>query len=119
MNNGGMLPTNQHLMTDTERRRQRIDAQVAYEEAGAALAGLIFQLQTIGRRAGRIAALTGAIEIDPREPLKSESPLLMLSEAEYQDMDFATVRELTNQVVLARKEVTQAKTLARAMGCNV
>jgi hypothetical protein len=106
-------------MTDDSRRRQRIDAQMAYEEATEFLAGLILKLKAISRRANRIATVTGAVEIDSPEPLQSESPLLLLSPAEYEGIDFDTVRELANTIVLARKEVTQAKALARAMGCNV
>jgi hypothetical protein len=108
-----------HTMTDTARRRQRIDAQVAYEEALATLAGLIFQLQVIGKRASHVAAVLGAVALDPAHPLQAEAPLFMLSSADYQDIDFAPVRELTNAIVLARKEVTQTKALARAMGCTV
>jgi hypothetical protein len=48
-------------MTDIDRRRQRVDAQVAYEEARENLAGRIFQLQEIGKRAGRIPSIIGAV----------------------------------------------------------
>jgi len=106
-------------MTDTDRRRQKVDAQFAYDEAVATVAGIILQLKTISRRAALIASRTGTIEVHVKDSLKSEGPLFALTDDDFEGIDFATIRELTDSLVLARKEVAGAEALARALGCNI
>jgi len=114
-----MATSVQITMNDTERRRPRIEAQVAYEEASERLACLISQAAAIGRRSGKIAKILSCLELDPKDPLRSEADLLMLGLADYEDITFDSVRKLGNTIVAARKEVTQAKYLAVAMGCKL
>ncbi len=114
-----MLTGDQFVTTDIERRKQRVDAQVAFECATENLASLLFTAKAIGSRAQKIATTTAALELCPEEPLQSESRLLQLAPGDYQDITFATLRELGNRIVLARKEVAEAQALARALGCKV
>ena len=114
------MATNTHsLPINTDRRRARVDAQVAYEEAREELASLIVALRTIGQRAARIAAVDQSIELDPEEPLQSEAELLMLATAQFEGIDFKTHRELGNAIVAARKQVAGEKALALALGCKL
>jgi hypothetical protein len=114
------MATNTHsLPINTDRRRARVDAQVAYEEAREELASLIVALRTIGQRAARIAAVDQSIELDPEEPLQSEAELLMLAPAQFEGIDFKTHRELGNAIVAARKQVAGEKALALALGCKL
>jgi len=106
-------------MNYTDRRHQKVDAQVRYDEAVETVSGIIDQLKTISRRAALIAARTGTIEVHVKDPLKSEGPLFALTNDDFVGIDLATIRELTNALVLARKEVTGAEALARALGCNI
>lgn len=106
-------------MTSAEIRMQGIAAQDAYEEAQKSLAALIFKLKTIGQRQSHIAAVIGAIEIDPKEPLRSESSLLMLAESDFQGISFDAIRELANAIVLARKTVAETRIMARSLGRSV
>jgi hypothetical protein len=104
------------MVTDIDLRRQRIDAQVAYEEATERLAGLIGKLKTIGQRSAHVASIIGAIELCPAEPLQSESNLLMLAPCDFEDLQFGSIRELGNAIVDARRKVAEAKSLAVALG---
>jgi len=106
-------------MTGAEIRQQGIAAQDAYEEAGKTLAALIFKLKTIGKQYAHIATLIGAIELEPKEPLCSESPLLILSPGDFEGIDFDAIRELTNAIVLARKALAEARIMARSLGRSV
>jgi hypothetical protein len=106
-------------MTNADLRKHGIEAQDAYEEALKTLAGLIFQLKTIGKRHGKVAALIGALELDPKDSLRSESPLLLLSEGEFEGIGHDSIRGLANAIVLARKEVNEARILARSLGRSV
>lgn len=106
-------------MPDVDRRRQRIDAQVAFEDATQTLASLIVQLMTIGKRASHIASVIGAIQLCPAEPLQSESKLLMLAPGDFEDLQFAPLRELGNAIVAARRDVAEARALALALGCKL
>jgi hypothetical protein len=108
-----------HPMTSAALRMHGIAAQDAYEEAEKTLAALIFQLKIIGKRHGRIAALIGAIELDPKDTLRSESSLLMLPESDFEGIGRDDIRELANSLVLARKELTESRILARSLGRNV
>lgn len=114
-----MLTGDQFVTTDIERRKQRVGAQVAFEDATENLASLLFMAKTIGNRAQKIASTMAALELCPDEPLQSESRLLQLAPGDYQDIAFATLRELGNRIVLSRKEVAEAQALARALGCKV
>jgi len=105
--------------TDTDRRRQKIDAQLAYEEAREELASLIVTLGTIAERAAHIVAVDRSIELDPQEPLQSEAGLLMLAPAQFEGLDFKTHRDLGNAIAAARKHLAGKKALAAALGCNV
>ena len=111
------ISTHFHV-TESERRRQRIEAQVAYEEAVGRFASLVFKLRETGRLARNLHAIINAIELDPAEPLQSESRVLMLAPDDYKDIQFAAVRELANEIVLARREATEARALATALGCK-
>jgi hypothetical protein len=106
-------------ITDADRRRTRIDAQVAYEEAVERLATLVHQVKTIGRRATKIGEVIHAIQMSPAEPQQSESALLMLAPGDFESLQFAPLRELANAIVAERREVTETGALARALGCNV
>ena len=117
MDNVGMEAT--LPMTGAALRMHGIAAQDAYEEAEKTLAALIFQLKTIGKRQGRIAALIGSIELEPKDTLRSESPLLTLSESDFEGIGHEDIRELANAIVLARKELSESRILARSLGRSV
>lgn len=106
-------------MTDRDRRHQQIAAQMGYEDALAELASLILKLQEAGKRAAHIANVLNSVPLETAEPLHAEVNLFKLSPAEFQGIDCATIREIANAIVLARKSVTETKALARAMGCSV
>jgi len=106
-------------MTDRDKRQQQISAQMAYEDATAELASLILKLKEIGKRAAHIASVLTSVPLEPVNPLNAESNLYKLSHAEFEGIDYETIRETTNAIVLARKSVTETKALARAMGCSV
>jgi hypothetical protein len=105
-------------MSDVSTQR-RVEAQVAFEEKQEALGGLLLKLRAVEQRAAKLSRTIRAIEFDPTEPHKSEAALLMLCPADYEGMEYATVRELGNEIVAARRDVTEAKALARAVGCRV
>ena len=105
--------------TDTSRQRARIEAQIAHEDALGKLATLIHEAKVIGRRATKIGEITHALQLSPEQPLHSETALLMLAPGDFQDIQFASLREVANAIVTARREVTETGVLARAMGCNV
>jgi hypothetical protein len=114
------MATSAHvLQVHSDRRRARVDAQVAYEDAREELASLIVALATIGQRAAYIAAVDQSIELDPEEPLQSEAALLMLAPAQFEGIDFKAHRELGNAIVAARKQVAGKKALALALGCKL
>jgi len=112
----GMVVNDQFVMSSADIRRQRIEAQVAREEAEETLTALIVKLKTIGNRARRISALVDAIELSPANPLQSESALLMLSPDAYEDIDFVTVRAIANSIAAARRDVAGKSALNTAMG---
>jgi hypothetical protein len=114
-----MITTGQHFVADTDRRRTRIEAHAVYEEAEEKLAMLLFELNTIGRRAAKISTIARAIEVHPTEPLQSESKLLMLAPSDFENLNPDSLRELGNAIVAARREVAEAKALALALGCKV
>jgi hypothetical protein len=106
-------------MTDIDRRRQRVEAQLTYEDAVANIAGIIRQLDAIGKRAGLIASRTRGIPIKVEDRTASESPLFALTKADFEDVTLSSILELTHALVEARKEAAGAEALARAIGCNV
>jgi hypothetical protein len=114
-----MITAEQHFIADADRRRTRIEAQAVYEESEERLATLIFEVNAIGRRAAKISTISRAIEVRPAEPLQSESKLLMLAPSDFENLKLDSIRELGNAIVVARREVAEAKALALALGCKL
>jgi hypothetical protein len=106
-------------MTDTDRRHQQIEAQFAYSDAVANVAGIIFQLNTIAQRAASIAKRLGTLPVKVPDYTTSEGPLFALTANDFEGIDLSTVHNLTHSLVLARKEMAGIEALARALGCNV
>lgn len=111
-----MVVNDHYLMTDKDKRRQRIEALVECDEAVDNLATLVSKLKTIGKRTRKLAAAIEAIEVESDQPLQSEAGLLLLAQDDYEDIDFATIRALANSIAAARKEVTGALALKHSLG---
>jgi hypothetical protein len=106
-------------MTDTDRRRQKVDAQVRYDEAAETVAGIIFQLNTIGQRAASIAARLRKVPITVEDYTTSEGPLFALTADDFKDVNLSAIYDLTHALVAARKDMAGVEALARALGCKV
>ena len=104
------------LMTDEEARRQRSDALFSHAEAKEQRNRLVLELKAIGKRARKLADLIETVEFDPKNPLQSESGLLMLAESEYAGMDRATVRAVSNSIAASRREVIETAEAKRILG---
>jgi hypothetical protein len=100
-------------MTEEQTQQRRMEAVFAHEEAKDERSRLIFELKAIGRKAAKIAALAEAIENEPESPLQSEVPLLMLTQRDFEGMDFNTVRGVANSIAASRKKVADAAELRR------
>ncbi len=106
-------------MTDTDRRRQKVDAQVRYDEAGETVAGIIFQLNIIGQRAASIADRLRKVPITVEDHTSSEGPLFALTAEDFEGVNLSAIHDLTHALVSARKDMAGVKALARALGCKV
>lgn len=106
-------------MTDTDRRRQQVEAHLTYNDAVANVAGIIFQLNTIAQRASLLAKRLGSLPVKVSDYTTSESALFALTTVDFEGIDLSNVRELTHALVSARKELAGVEALARAMGCNL
>jgi hypothetical protein len=104
---------------NTDRQRQRIEAQFAYDEAVAGVAGIIMQFDAIGKRAALVASRLRAIPIRVADRATSEGSLFALTASDFEDISLPTILELTHALVEAREEMAGAETLARALGCNI
>jgi hypothetical protein len=111
-----MVVGDHFLMTDEEAREQRRNALFSHAEAQEQRNRLVLELKTIGKRARRLAELIESVEIAPKNPLQSESALLMLDQGAYAGMDHATVRALSNSIAASRREIAETAEAKRILG---
>ena len=103
-------------MTAEDIRQQKKDILFAYEEAKTTLSCLLLKATDCGRRHQKIGSMLRGLEFAPEQPERSESDLLLLSVADFQDLDFATIRALANSIAAARRELAEAAEAKRIAG---
>ena len=111
-----MIANDHFVMTAEDIRQQKKDILFAYEEAKTTLSCLLLKAVDCGRRHQKIGSMLKGLEFSPEQPERSESDLLLLSVADFQDLDFATIRALANSIAAARRELAEATEAKRIAG---